>query len=213
MPSQLAPALHIALEAFDGCPNKKLSKSLSGSFARAISVECAKYPEQVLFTGSADKFSRDTNRAISALEFGCNGCPFSKEEPGVQRRRNLVDTLHPHILNFCGELFIKKHYAQASLTSYIVVKERLRELTNYENATEAVGKGGLTFIGAAGEHVDGMYQQSAKFVLMAIDTLRNEASHSIAPVLDETTDEKRSFMKMSLSSLGMVYLDNIEIRS
>lgn len=206
-----------ALAASDSCPNRQLtlrSRQNLGvvSLVRDYYATCPRFPEGIKFVSQGD-INYAPSRATAADGMGCRLCPLAKDEQGVLRRTGLVEVLHSRVAAACGRLFIEQHFPQAALQSYIAVKERLRELTGFETTTQALGKGGLYFLGAEADHVDGMYQQQAQFTLMATDAARNRAAHSMpAPIFDLRAAEHLAFTQISVSSQAMTFLDNTEIR-
>lgn len=97
-------------------------------------------------------------------------------------------------------LFESGHYAEAVEKSFKIVRDRLRALTGYEPESEAFGKGKLRINGAAAAHVADDFNESVKFLTMAVDRFRNEKSHSSD---GHTTDPNRASEYISLSSLAM----------
>ena len=84
-------------------------------------------------------------------------------------------------------LFESGHYAEVVEKSFKIVRDRLRALTGYETGSEAFGKGKLRINGAAAAHVADDFNESVKFLTMAVDRFRNEKSHSSD---GHTTDPK-----------------------
>ena len=62
--------------------------------------------------------------------------------------------LHKAIVERCESLFWSGHHAEAAESSFKVVRDRLRQLTNHETGSEAFGKGRLHIKGAAAPWVD-----------------------------------------------------------
>jgi uncharacterized protein (TIGR02391 family) len=117
--------------------------------------------------------------------------------------------LHQAIFARCEKLFWSGHYAEAVELSFKVVRDRLRELTNYETGSEAFGKGKLRVKGAIASHVDEDFNEGVKFLTMAIDKFRNEKAHTSKVGIDSPT---KAFQYLVLSSLAMRLLDNAEQR-
>lgn len=206
-----------ALGASESCPNRQIDlRPVANhgiqSSQQAYYVTCPRYPQSIKFLSEYD-IKYEPLRATAALTIGCRTCPLAKDEQGVLRRTGLVEVLHSRVADACGKLFIEQHFPQAALQSYVAVKERLREITGFETTTQALGKGGLYFLGAEADHIDGMYQQQAQFTLMAIDAARNRSAHSMpTPIFDLRAAEHLAFTQISVSSQAMTFLDNTEIR-
>ncbi|HPR09680.1 hypothetical protein KDA06_01030 [Candidatus Saccharibacteria bacterium] len=200
--------LNAAASMFDQCQTKKTAPNT---------------PHGQLFTcGKYDKLKRPINdsvlenpkaRALFAQKLGCNACEFAKPQQAEDEKSLLNRSLHPRIFEVGSELYLGEYYSQAVFESYKAVKEQMRGITGFETTTEAVGKGGLYFLGAASPSFDLMYQQGAKFTLMAIDSFRNEAGHSMLDIPKNTTGKQFAFSRLVLASVGMGFLDNSEIRA
>ena len=120
----------------------------------------------------------------------------------------LLQLLNPVIYENCHTLFESGHYPAAVEKGFKIARERLRELTGYETGSEAFGKGKLHIRGAAADHVDGEFNEAVKFLCMAIDRFRNEASHSSDSRIDHPA---RAYEYLTLCSLAMNLLDDAEI--
>ena len=81
---------------------------------------------------------------------------------------------------------------------------------NAAPGSEAFGKGKLHIRAAAAPHVDGDFNQGAKFLMMAIDMFRNEKSHTSDARIDDPT---RALHYLNLSSLAMALLEDAEVRN
>jgi uncharacterized protein (TIGR02391 family) len=112
--------------------------------------------------------------------------------------------LHKEIIAKCEGLFRSAHYPQAVERSFKVVRDRLRQLTNYEKGADAFGKGGLRVEGAITPYVDGDFNEGVKFLTMAIDMFRNEKVHTAESGVD---DPSKALQYLILSSLAMRLLD------
>ncbi|MFZ2414628.1 MAG: TIGR02391 family protein [Minisyncoccia bacterium] len=119
-----------------------------------------------------------------------------------------LSSLNLEIYSKTNSLYIKGEYAEAVEKSFKVVRDRLRQLTGYETGSEAFGKGKLHIRGAAAPNVDNDFNAAVKFLTMAIDCFRNEKSHTSDAKID---DPIRAYEYLSLSSLAMHLLENIEI--
>jgi len=133
---------------------------------------------------------------------------------GAQKESNSTDmadnlkNLHPKIYSKCHKLYLDGAFAESAEKSFKVVRDRLRELTNYETGSEAFGKTNLHIKGAAAPNVDGDFNDGVKFLTMSVDRLRNEKSHTADAKID---DPVRAYEYLALSSLAMRFLDDAEI--
>ena len=118
--------------------------------------------------------------------------------------------LHPEIYTKCISLYESGAYAEAVEKSFKTVKDRLRNLTGYERAFEAFGKGNLHIKGAAAENVDKDFNEGVKFLTMAIDMFRNEKSHTSDAKIE---DPVRAHQYLSMSSLALYLLEQGEIKN
>lgn len=121
-----------------------------------------------------------------------------------------IESLHPDILSKCRKLYEGGDYAEAVEKGFKVVRDRLRALTGHETGSEAFGKGKLHIDGAAAPHVDGDFQAAVKFLTMAIDSFRNEKSHTAD---GNISDPIRAYEYLRLSSLAMHLLEGGQVRS
>ena len=120
----------------------------------------------------------------------------------------LLRLLHHVICENCHELFESSHFSEAVERGFRVVRDRLRKLTSHETGSEAFGKGKLHIRGAAAAHVDQDFNDAAKFLCMAIDRFRNEASHTSDSRIN---DPGRAYEYLMLCSLAMNLLEDAEI--
>lgn len=116
--------------------------------------------------------------------------------------------LHADILEKCSALYSNQHYPEAVGKSFLVVRDRLRQLTGYETGSDAFGKGNLHIKGASADNVDEDFNAGVKFLTMAIDRFRNEKFHTSDANI---SDPVRAYQYLALSSLAMSFLDNAEI--
>ena len=112
--------------------------------------------------------------------------------------------LHCEVRSKCASLYDKKEYSEAVGKSFRVVKDRLRELTSFEKASEAFGKGNLRIQGASSQNTEKDFNKGVQYLTMAIDMFRNEKSHTADAKIE---DSKRAYEYLSLSSLAMNLLD------
>lgn len=194
-----------AADIFDHCPNR-ITYAESGR----MRVECPKYRAGTDFTNVADFNSFDA-RGKAAIRLGCLGCRFSSEEYDPDKETSLIDRLHEEVVEHAGGRFLSEYYSDAVTAGYLTVRDRLRDLTGHETASEAFGKGGLYVNGSAAEHVDDNFQEGAKFLMMAIDRFRNERSHTRFGN-DHLTGSQKAYEFLVLSSLAMHLLDSAEVK-
>jgi len=210
--NKLLPQAQTELDAFDKCPNRTLATDIKpGSLpdeATPLTLTCPKYPDGTPLS-SIGLYEVIVERVKMARRLGCVGCKFSKEDAKSVDAQEALERLHPDISEHCGTLYTHEYYPEAALKGFKIVKERLRELTGFERATDAFGKGGLYINGSAAEHVDTDFQNAAKYLMMAIDSLRNEGSHT---TYGNVTGSERAVEYLTLSSLAMHLLDSAEIR-
>ena len=117
--------------------------------------------------------------------------------------------LHPRIEAGCVKLFTDGHYTEAVEKGFKIVKDRLRELTRFEKASDAFGKGNLYIKGASAPHVDEDFNEGVKFLCMAIDRFRNEKAHFADAKI---VDPNRAMSYLEITSLVMYFLNEAEIR-
>jgi hypothetical protein len=201
--------------AFDDCPTKKIDIDPTklgekhGLEGPKMMLTCAKYPTGTRFLDEkrAQHFGE---RSLVAQRLGCVSCEFSKGDPEKAVLEAQVAGLHEKLRDIPGKLYVQGHHIEAVQQSFIMTKETLRDISGYESATDAIGLGGLHFVGRRGEHVDGMYQNAAKFTLMSVDNMRNVEMHSIPH--DEDRTAEYAYPRMMVCSLALGFLDNTEIR-
>ncbi len=211
--------------AFDDCPERRVSTTMSivetdklltspfmnimGSELRKdIVVTCPKYPDSKILMPD-EVFPYVPKHDQAAFVLGCKSCEFAKPtNPDTE----LVQQLHPAIIESSGQLFIARHYPEAAVNGHKTVKERLRDLTGYEGSSEAIGKGGLYFPDAIAENVDGMHQQAMANLLRSIDNFRNEFSHTSSRDLVEKVTHGVAYSHLNIASLAMRHLDTAVVQ-
>jgi len=152
---------------------------------------------------SVEKFIKIIHRFIKRL-----GIKMISKSVKSQNSSDLIKTLHPQIYKKCKDLYKRDSYAEAVEKSFKIVRDRLRQLTDYETGSEAFGKGKLHIKGAAAPNVDKDFNEAVKFLTMAIDRFRNEKSHTSDAKIDNPI---RAYEYLRLSSLAMNLLDKTEI--
>ncbi len=203
---ELSPA-----QSFYGCPSRDVHEQLGQGFLNITArIKCAKFPETVVIKDLVSGIGDTATQTRIADRLGCQGCPNKRVNPEVAHKQQMVQSLHHKIASYCGNLFIDGHYINASLTSFIIVKDRLREVSGFERANDAVGKGRLYFNGAPSKNVDDDFQRSAQFALTSIDFARNTLAHSNLTFPSDMPEEEKlntTFSDLMLSSRGMWLLD------
>lgn len=190
------------LEAFDTCSERATRNNLG-----TLESVCPRYPAGAEIHAGERVFSDASKRRNLAVKLGCAGCTISS---GRRKSANVFEGFHPDIAEPCKPKFESGHYDDATLTGILVVRDRLRELTGYETAADAFGKGGLIIAGSANEHTDNNFQQGAKLLMMANDRFRNEFAH---------TNDQNDYIKqpgialqfLGTSSIAMYMLDGARV--
>ncbi|MHA1942469.1 MAG: TIGR02391 family protein [Candidatus Hodarchaeales archaeon] len=113
---------------------------------------------------------------------------------------DLLNFLNPAICDKCNELFMIGKYSEAVEKAFKVVKDKLRDLTGFEKATDSFGRGKLHINGAAAPHVERDFNEGVKFLCMAIDKFRNEATHTSESRIN---DPGHAYEYLNLCSLAM----------
>ena len=90
----------------------------------------------------------------------------------------------------------------------MTVRDRLRDLTGYERASDAFGKGRLQVSSANADYLDSDFQEGSKYLMMGIDRFRNVRSHTAEPI---DTDSESALMYLTMSSLAMSLLDDASV--
>jgi uncharacterized protein (TIGR02391 family) len=152
---------------------------------------------------SVEKFVKLSERLVRQLRL-----KIAENQKAVKHETFDLVNLHPEIYTKCHELYVKGAYAEAVEKSFKVVRDRLRKLTGHETGSEAFGKGRLHIKGAVAPNVDKDFNEGVKFLTMAIDRFRNEKSHTSDAKIDDPT---RAYEYLSLSSLAMNLLEDVEI--
>jgi len=192
----------------DNIPKTRVTRD-SEALMEGVYIPSQLYCKGVAF--EAKEIVENTNTIIKFTRRLIKQLYDSKEI--IKGKQNIMEikfeNLHKDILSKCSKLYNDGSYAEAVEKGFKVVRDRLRELTNYEKGSEAFGKGKLHIKGAVAEHVDFDFNEAVKFLTMAIDFFRNEKSHSSDANID---DPIRAYEYLRLSSLAMHLLDNAEIK-
>lgn len=151
-------------------------------------------------------FKEEAEMARQAAGVGANISGGGTQAKGIQKME-LTD-MHPEIRKKCGKLYSDQHFSEAVGKSFMIVKDRLRQLTGHESGSDAFGKGNLHIKGASASNVDEDFNEGVKFLTMAIDRFRNEKFHTSDANI---SDPVRAYQYLAMSSLAMSFLDNAEI--
>lgn len=118
------------------------------------------------------------------------------------------EILHPSLIMKCRKLFENGHFSESAEKGFKVVRDRLRDLTGFENGSDAFGRGRLQVLGATAKNVESDFHDAVQFLTMSIDKFRNEKAHTANAKI---TDPKRAYAYLQLSNLAMLLLDNATI--
>lgn len=122
-----------------------------------------------------------------------------------------LEGLNPKILSASEKLYRDQHYREAIGNAFMVVKDRLRDITGFENGYRAFDEGGLYIKGALAENVDPDFQEAVKRLLGAIDKFRNEKFHTSERGIDDEV-KALGYLYMCNLALGFIDSDNYAIR-
>ncbi|HMH30868.1 MAG TPA: TIGR02391 family protein [Methylomirabilota bacterium] len=193
-----------ALKAFDNCPNRTTREEDFESFS-----VCVRYPEGFELPISSI-FSYDSVRSQLAQKLGCVACPYKNRLAKPEGETEIFEGFHASIIENCKPKFEAGHYDDAVLTGILVVRDRLRELTGFETAAEAFGRGGLVIAGSANEHTDNNFQEGSRFIMMANDRFRNELAHT-NDQNDIIKDPNYALQFIGMSSISAYMLDGATV--
>ena len=193
-----------AREAFDKCPNRT-SKQTSYN---TLSV-CVRYPHGYVIP-DAKIFSDENIRGPFAQKLGCIACPYRNRLANPENTKGIFDGFHESITVNCKPKFEAGHFDDAVLTGILVVRDRLRELTGYETAAEAFGRGGLVIAGSANAHTEDNFQEGSRFIMMANDRFRNELAHT-NDQNDLIRDPDIALQFLGMSSISAFMLDGAKV--
>ena len=116
---------------------------------------------------------------LNYIEFGTEKESFNKESINI--------VIREEIFNHIQGLLSDGHYFNAVEEAYKIVREKLKEITGTERATDAFSKSNYQRI-FGHEPVDDAekdFFEGIKFLNMAIQFLRNEKSHTPAKEIDK----------------------------
>ncbi len=183
-----------------------LKQFYSDEYAKIV----ADYFEVYVITNSTDFQELHTQAIDKTIEFledliNSNELPkgYAPKHPALISD-DLIN-LHPKILAASQKLFRDEHYREAVGNAFMVVKDRLRDITGYENGYPAFEEGGLYIRGALAANVDDSFQEAVKRLLGAIDKFRNEKFHTSEKGID---DKVKAMSYLYMCNLAMYFLDN-----
>lgn len=113
--------------------------------------------------------------------------------------------LNPKLVAKVGKLYADKHYSDAVGRGFMVVKDRLRNITGSENGFPAFEEKGLHIKGSAAPNVDEAFQEAVKRLLGSIDKFRNEKYHTSEANLK---DKNKALSYLHLCSLALSFIEN-----
>lgn len=193
--------------AFDSCPsrtvvrddNDYMSALLRGG--GMLNVVCAKYRSPGIHFTTEQDFTDPEKRGEAALRLGCLGCEFNSMN---SQDFVVIDGLHPTIKDESGELFLQRHYPEATQGGFQVVRNRLYDLTGSERSFEAARD--LIFPSVAPK-IDKAHQQGIIHLLHAVGNIRNELSHGDKSDLVNRVTRPVAISYLNMASLAMSHLD------
>ncbi len=209
-PNTTEQKLQAALYNLDTCQNKKIREGVGTLFkGRKQYVQCAKYPMGKSGSLPEKDYKKEPLRAEFAFSMGCLGCKYvNVDRVANQDIDARITNLHEAIVAKCADLYNAGHYSESVLKGFMTVRDRLRDLTGYERATDAFGKGHLQVSSANADYLDSDYQEGSKYLMMSIDRFRNVRSHTAEPI---DTDSESALMYLTMSSLAMSLLDDASV--
>ncbi|MDX2776502.1 TIGR02391 family protein [Streptomyces caniscabiei] len=111
--------------------------------------------------------------------------------------------LNPRLASKIGRLYADEHYSEAVGMALRMVKDRLRDISGYENGFPAFTEGGLYIKGAAATNVDNDFQEAVKRLLGSIDKFRNEKFHTS---MAELKSKDKALCYLHMCSLALSFL-------
>lgn len=123
----------------------------------------------------------------------------------VQVLDNELSHLNPKLTAKVGKLFADNHYPEAVGMGFRMVKDRLRDITGFENGFPAFDEGGLYIKGSAADNVDADFQEGVRRLLGSIDKFRNEKFHTSEANLK---DKDKALSYLHLCSLALSFLED-----
>ena len=127
------------------------------------------------------------------------------DKPLIERPKTVVSNnglniiLQKEIFNGVQKLLNDGHYQSAIEEAYKIVREKLRDITGEEKATDAFKKNNLEKIfGVPKDQREEDFIEGVKFLHMAIQRFRNEKAHSPAMKMEKN----QALHYIALASLG-----------
>ena len=189
----------------------RLKRYLQTNFSKEYAEMIDGYHSLVIITNNTDFQAEHRESMERTVEF-LKDLIESEEAPSVQAKSNNyklirkdLEGLNPKLLAASEKLYRNQHYREAIGNAFMVVKDRLRDITGYENSYLAFDKGGLYIKGALAENVDDDFQEGAKRLLGAIDKFRNEKFHTSERGID---DEVKALGYLYMCNLALSFIDN-----
>jgi len=189
----------------------RLKRYLQASFSKEYAEMIDGYHSLLFVTDSTD-FQEEHSEAMEKITEFLRDLIVSGEKPtgSVGSSNNGMISkdlqgLNPKILAASERLYRDQHYREAIGNAFMVVKDRLRDITGYENSYPAFEEGGLYIKGGLAKNVDDNFQEGVKRLLGAIDKFRNEKFHTSERGID---DEVKALSYLYMCNLALSFLDN-----
>jgi len=188
-----------------------LKRHLQANFSKEYAEMIDGYHSLAIITDSTD-FQAEHREAMERTVEFLKDLIESEETPTIQGGDNNVklitkdlEGLNPKILAVSEKLYREQHYREAIGNAFMVVKDRLRDITGYENGYLAFEDGGLYIKGALAENVDDNFQEGVKRLLGAIDKFRNEKFHTSERGID---NDVKALGYLYMCNLALSFIDN-----
>lgn len=189
----------------------RLKRYLQANFSKEYAEMIDGY-HSVLFVSDSTDFQVEHREAMAKTAEFLRDLISSGEKPLGQKEaesggmitKNLQG-LNPKILAVSERLYRDQHYREAIGNAFMVVKDRLRDITGYESSYPAFENGGLYIKGGLAKNVDDNFQEGVKRLLGAIDKFRNEKFHTSERGID---DEVKALGYLYMCNLALSFLDN-----
>jgi uncharacterized protein (TIGR02391 family) len=189
----------------------RLKRYLQANFSKEYAEMIDGYHSLVIITDSTD-FQAEHREAMERTVEFLKDLIESEETPSAHGANSTIklitkdlEGLNPKILAASEKLYRDQHYREAIGNAFMVVKDRLRDITGYENSYPAFDEGGLYIKGALAENVDDNFQEGVKRLLGAIDKFRNEKFHTSERGID---DEIKALGYLYMCNLALSFIDN-----
>lgn len=189
----------------------RLKRYLQANFSKEYAEMIDGYHSLLFVTDSTDFQAEHREAMGKTAEFlkdliGSGEKPNgSVETKGTRMISKDLQGLNPKILAASEKLYRDQHYREAIGNAFMVVKDRLRDITGYENSYPAFEEGGLYIKGGLAKNVDDNFQEGVKRLLGAVDKFRNEKFHTSERGID---DEVKALSYLYMCNLALSFMDN-----